>query len=80
MRYEENQCVGCDLPCIGDACSYRHVVCVDCDFCGVPADCTIEDNDLCTECAKKYLIDICSDMYLDDLAKALDIHITPIND
>ena len=30
----ENQCVGCDRPCIGDSCPYRNVRVLTCDSCG----------------------------------------------
>ena len=30
----EDDCVGCDLPCIGDACPYKNVPHYHCDKCG----------------------------------------------
>ena len=54
MFWRENECVGCDLPCIHDACQYYNVEHYACDECG----CEFDPNDLydyynqclCEEC------------------------------
>ena len=79
MRYEENQCVSCDLPCIGEGCSYRHVLYVDCDTCGEPASVVINGRDLCLDCAKEELVEAANDTSVDDLAKMLGIEMIYIN-
>lgn len=34
----ENDCVGCELPCLGDACPYSNVPHYYCDKCGDEAE------------------------------------------
>lgn len=34
MIIYENECVGCDLPCLGISCSLVHVTHYYCDICG----------------------------------------------
>ncbi len=56
MKQVENECVGCELPCIGPACRYRNVIRYYCDECGDeigPDDMYRVDNeDLCEYCLK----------------------------
>ena len=79
MRYEENQCVSCDLPCIGDGCSYRHVICYDCDICGDQAEFHVDGEDMCPVCAKKYIYDALDDMSIDEIAEKLNIEFSRID-
>ena len=52
----ENQCAGCDIPCIGAACSYRNVPCFYCDECGYEATLYHFDGEqLCLDCIKDRL-------------------------
>ena len=51
MKKVENECVGCDLPCIGDSCSYRKVTRYYCDECGEETTLYHWDGEeLCLDC------------------------------
>ena len=48
-----NECVSCDLPCIGDACPYRHVPYLICDDCGAEYEDRLyifNGQELCSDC------------------------------
>ena len=52
----ENECVGCGLPCIGDACPHRNVLKFYCDECDTEAELYhYEDKELCIDCIKDML-------------------------
>ena len=53
MMRIENHCVGCEKPCIHDACPYYSVECHYCDKCGEPAEICTDDGDFCRECARR---------------------------
>ena len=55
MRTEENDCVGCGLPCIGSACGYAHAVHYHCDGCGNEDTLYIspDGQELCADCVRK---------------------------
>lgn len=56
MQRIENDCVGCDLPCLGDACRYRNVTHYYCDKCGEEAQLYDFDcQELCIDCIEKML-------------------------
>lgn len=48
----EDECVGCDLPCLGNVCNYKHVPHLYCDDCGSDVDILYTDNNsqLCVDC------------------------------
>ena len=50
----ENQCVGCDLPCMGESCINRNVEVHYCDKCGEELDeiFEVDGEELCEECLK----------------------------
>ena len=74
MRRRENQCVDCGLPSLGDSCPYRNVEVVYCDICGDEgAEYEVDNQDMCEECAKKYVQESLDDLTLSEKAKLLDI-------
>jgi len=55
MIIYENECVGCDLPCLGSSCSLTHVPHYYCDICGdelVETEIAYRDDDYieCINC------------------------------
>ena len=55
MIVYENECVGCDLPCLGSGCSLTHVPHYYCDICGdelVETEIAYHDDDYieCINC------------------------------
>lgn len=54
MVINENHCVDCGLPCIGNDCPYKSVEVHYCDYCGEYAICKIDGEDLCKKCANNY--------------------------
>lgn len=49
----ENECVVCDLPCMGDSCPNRHVPHYYCDECGNETDLyEFGGEQLCIRCIK----------------------------
>lgn len=51
MRKVFNECVDCDLPCIGNQCPNRNVVRHFCDQCGEETDLYYyEGEELCIDC------------------------------
>jgi hypothetical protein len=56
MKRIENDCVGCELPCIGDACPYHNVPHYYCDKCGEEDTLyEFDDQELCIDCIKDQL-------------------------
>ena len=54
MKKIENECVGCDLPCLGNSCPNRNVVRFYCDKCGEEAMLyKYNDEELCQDCLLK---------------------------
>lgn len=55
MMYEVNECCDCAVPgypCLGSACSNRHVIYFKCDICGEDylTENEMYDEDICLEC------------------------------
>lgn len=70
----ENHCVNCDLPCLGNSCSYRNAEVLYCDICGdVEVAYRIENEDYCKECAEKYLSEVFNELSLEERAEVLGI-------
>lgn len=62
MIIYENECVGCDLPCLRSSCSLTHVPHYYCDICGdelSQEDIYNKDDDyiICNDCHEKELED-----------------------
>ena len=58
MKRIENHCVGCatdNYPCLGSACSKRHVTVYYCDKCDEEIEDVydVDGKDLCEECLKE---------------------------
>lgn len=77
MKKIENECVGCpqEMGCIGNACPYKRVTHFYCDQCGEDGAMYVIDNeDLCEECAEKYLEEVFRNEYtISEKAKMLKI-------
>lgn len=76
MRVIEDNCVGCpeELGCLGEACPYRHMHIDYCDICGDDlAECKIDNQDMCEECAKEYLLDVFNNLTIDEKADVLEV-------
>lgn len=56
MKQVENECVCCELPCLGVSCPNKNVVRYYCDHCGEEEELYYFDNEeLCIYCIKKLL-------------------------
>ena len=54
MKRRENECVNCDLPCIGNNCPYKEVIRFYCDRCGCEDILYHYDGEeLCKDCLLK---------------------------
>ena len=54
MKKIENECVQCQLPCVGDACKYKNVIRFYCDRCHEETMLYhYEDEELCGDCLLK---------------------------
>lgn len=57
MRRIENECVDCELPCMGSHCPYRNVLHYYCDGCNDEFNleelCEYEGDELCKDCLFK---------------------------
>lgn len=54
MKSIENECVCCDLPCLGNSCPNRNVVRFYCDKCGEEAMLRkYNGKELCQDCLLK---------------------------
>ena len=73
MKIQECHCVDCGLPCLYSSCPYYNVTVVYCDECGYYAKYTMDDQDLCEECAEKYVDGAWNDLTLTDKIEALKI-------
>lgn len=65
----ENDCVGCDLPCLGSACRYRNVLHYYCDDCESDVNKLYKWDDgsqLCRECCIDRLFDELHEVTADD--------------
>lgn len=52
----ENDCCGCNLPCIGSSCPLKAVLHFYCDKCGCETDIYYyDDQELCIDCIEKRL-------------------------
>lgn len=73
MRYTENQCVNCGLPCVS-ACRYKKVEVCRCDRCNGEADLYADGEDLCIDCFNDYLEEIFhEELSMQDRAKILGV-------
>lgn len=83
MRKYENQCVGCPegMGCLGKSCPYVDVLVDYCDDCGAEgAEYRIDGDDLCEDCAEKYLQEVFDDLTISEKAEALEVDLTKIDD
>ena len=56
MKRVENDCVGCELPCLGDSCQYLNVIHFYCDDCGDETQLyEFDGEELCIDCIEKRL-------------------------
>ena len=56
MKETKNECVNCDLPCLGQTCPYRNVTRFYCDECGIEEQLYYYDGqELCIDCIKNQL-------------------------
>ena len=54
MRYCENACVNCGLPCLNESCPYYNVEHIACDICGEETKLYYYDGlEICAECILK---------------------------
>lgn len=73
MTIHENQCVDCQLPCIGSFCPLANVEVVVCDVCGDPAEYRIDYHDYCKKHASEYVEETWNGLSLLEKAEALDL-------
>lgn len=80
MRKVENRCVDCGLPCLGSRCPNVNAVVYYCDNCGEEeaAEYRIDENELCRECAEKYLMSIFEDLPISEKAEVLKVSLNYI--
>ncbi len=69
----ENQCYGCDIPCVGSSCSQLNVEVHYCDTCGEEAIYSIDNEDFCYECLKDYLEQCFKDLSISEQCERLDL-------
>lgn len=75
LRYE-NECVGCQLPCLGSRCSKQNIPVIYCDnYDNEKADYRIKDNDLCEKCAKAFLQEMFDELSIIEKSEILDIKV-----
>lgn len=56
MKRVENDCVGCELHCLGDSCPYRNVTHYYCDDCGEELQLyEFDGEEPCIDCIEKRL-------------------------
>lgn len=81
-RRYENQCVDCELPCLGNSCPFKNVPVDDCDGCDErgTAEYKIDGDDLCEECTKFRIKEAFDDLTLFEQAELLDMDLKRIND
>ena len=73
MKTKESLCVDCGLPCLKNGCPYYSVTVVYCDECGDYAMHAMDGQDLCEECAKKYVDGAWDDLSVSEKAEMLKI-------
>lgn len=74
MQINENHCVDCGLPCLGDSCPHRNVLVTYCDFCkNDGAIYHIDDTDYCESCVEEYLNDTFKYLTISEKAEILGI-------
>lgn len=69
MRREENDCVGCLLPCLGRYCPYRCVEHIYCDNCGEE----IHEDTMFTEFNEEYCLACASELGLIEEDEEYDV-------
>lgn len=84
IRYE-NHCCDCAVPgypCIGNSCPYVNVPVYYCDHCDddAYAECDIEGEHYCKDCAKTYLKEVFDDLTLLEQAEALGVNMKSLED
>lgn len=78
LKYE-NGCVGCQLPCIYEACTYYRIPVNYCDKCGDYADVNIDENDFCMPHAEE-MLDKLYEESKEDLKDLVELQIRDWND
>lgn len=80
LEYEDH-CVGCppEIGCLGTSCPNINVPTYYCDDCKNYAQYNIDGDDLCENCAEKYLKERFNDLSIEEMAKALEINMTHID-
>lgn len=77
MRTYEDECVGCPtgMGCLGKSCPYKNVERIYCDVCGCDSYemYKVDGDDMCEECAEKYLQDIWDELTIEEKAELLDV-------
>ena len=80
MRKYENECVGCppEMGCM-ISCPYKNV---PRDYCDVYtdrlADCKLDGEDMCEDCANEYLQGIFDELNIREKAEALEINFSEL--
>lgn len=75
MIKNENLCVGCETCTLGSACPLLNATTYECDVCGQEAAYRIEEYDLCSECAHKYLDEQFGGLPLTEKAEAMGLEL-----
>lgn len=79
MIVEQDLCVSCDLPCIGQNCSLKNVLVNMCDECvDNEAEYRIDGQCLCEECANQLVDEQWNSCDLCDKCQMLGIDLTYI--
>ena len=73
IKYE-NDCVGCDLPCVMGVCSYYRVPHYYCDRCGEETHDlhNFDGEQLCESCLEEIIEEVLGSMSLEEKAQLLD--------
>lgn len=77
-RKIESRCVGCDLPCIHNACPYYQCEVSYCDDCGDEAEYEFDGDDYCGGCIETYLKKEFDSLSVEEKAQCLDVDIKRI--
>lgn len=72
IRYE-SRCVNCDLFCLRENCPYYRVKIHYCDKCKEEADCVLDGDDYCEDCAEEYLTSFFKELSLKEKSETLGI-------
>lgn len=75
MTVYEDQCVSCppEMGCLGNSCPNLNVEVHRCDECKDYADCIIDDEELCFQCAEKKLNNYFNELEISEKAKILGL-------